>query len=103
MSDATTTLRALAAACEECHDLAQTAPRTCLDDQRRVLADALPGKRWDGHAATLRTMADAVEALEAERDEARAILTECVAEVEARGVDPSLAAAVREWLGVGDG
>lgn len=35
--------------------------------------------------------------------EARALLTECAAEVEARGVDPSLAAAVRAWLGVVDG
>lgn len=35
--------------------------------------------------------------------EARALLTECVAEVEARGVDPSLAAAVRAWLEVPHG
>lgn len=41
--------------------------------------------------------------LRAEVAKARALLTECVAEVEARGVDPSLAAAVRAWLGVGDG
>ena len=36
-------------------------------------------------------------------DKARALLTECAAEVEARGVDPSLAAAVREWLEVPHG
>ena len=121
MSDATTTLRALAAACDACHDLARTATyRTCLDDQRRALAGALPGTRWDGHAAALRTMADTVEALEAERDTLRADLDKAndrLAEAEdlIRGALEEFAwenddgkrdlevAAARKWLGVSDG
>ena len=43
------------------------------------------------------------DALRASLTEARDLLTECAAEVEARGADPSLAAAIRAWLGVCDG
>ncbi len=43
------------------------------------------------------------DALRASLTEARDLLTECAAEVEARGVDPSLVAAIRAWLEVCDG
>lgn len=102
---APTTLRALAAACEECLQAARNIPddTACVHAQRLALMGALPDVTgWEQTAAALRAMADTVDALEAKCDKARALLTECAVEVEARGVDPSLAAAVRKWLEVSD-
>ena len=109
MADPAATLRALAGACEECDRIERNVPDYDPDyddailDQRDILGGALPGDNWCEAAATLRTMADTIDRLTRERDEARVLLTECAAEVEARGVDPSLVAAIRAWLGVCDG
>ena len=76
MNDATTTLRALADACEECDRIAEdddiAFPRWA-SDQRAALMRALPAvEGWPDTAAALRTMADTVDALESERDALRA-------------------------------
>ena len=123
MSDATTTLRALAAACEECLQAARNIPdnTACVHAQRIALMDALPDVTgWEQTAAALRAMADTVEALEAERDTMRADLDKAndrLAEAEdlIRGALEEFAwenddgkrdlevAAARKWLGVSDG
>lgn len=75
MSDAPTTLRALAAACEECLQAARNIPdnTACVHAQRLALMGALPDVTgWPATARELRSMADTVEALEAERDALRA-------------------------------
>ena len=83
MNDATTTLRALADAVDECLRLACThtdGVLPCLIDQRDALAGALPGPDRRDSAPALRTMADTVEALESDRDTPRAA---CAAAIDA--------------------
>ena len=103
MSDATTTLRALAAACEECLQAARNIPdnTACVHAQRIALMGALPDVTgWEQTAAALRTMADTVEALEAEVARLRplrALLEHC----EAKGAVVSLSCvpdARLRWL-----
>jgi len=76
MGDPTTTLRALADACEDC-DVANTTMTDedeCAREQRQLLWCALPGGAWRSAAAELRTMADTVEALVRERDRLARVL-----------------------------
>jgi len=100
---ATTTLRALAAACEECLQAARNIPdnTACVHAQRIALMGALPDVTgWEQTAAALRTMADTVEALEAEVARLRplrALLEHC----EAQGAVVSLSCvpdARLRWL-----
>lgn len=79
MADPAATLRALAGACEECDRIERVGhpdgALACFLEQRYALAGALPGLDWRDAAPALRTMADTVERLTRERDEARALLT----------------------------
>ena len=76
MADPAATLRALAGACEECDrfDRVIRGRSGCDSAQRDALMCALPRGGWPETAATLRTMADTIDRLTRERDEARALL-----------------------------
>ena len=69
MSDPTTTLRALADACEDCDrfDRVIRGRSGCDSAQRDALMLALPRGGWPETAAELRAMADEVERLRASR------------------------------------
>lgn len=77
MADPAATLRALADACDECDrfDRVIRGRSGCDSAQRDALMCALPHGGWPETATTLRTMADTVDRLTRERDEARALLT----------------------------
>jgi hypothetical protein len=78
MADPAATLRALADACEECDRISKDDTPGATDDlyadQKQALADALPGLTWLHAISELRAMADTVDRLTRERDEARALL-----------------------------
>ena len=74
--------------------------------QKQALADALPGLTWIHAISELRAMADTVDRLTRERDEARALLTAAVPGLERdalRHGDGDVLTRVRAWLGVCDG
>ena len=108
MADPAATLRALAGACEECDrfDRVIRGRSGCDSAQRDALMCALPRGGWPETAATLRTMADTIDRLTRERDEARAILTAAVPVLEfdaVQGGDGDVLTRVRAWLGVSNG
>jgi hypothetical protein len=79
MSDPAATLRALADACDKCHEYASIPNDVrCVTAQRMALMRALPDvEGWPATATSFRAMADEVERLRAsvaERDHLRARL-----------------------------
>ena len=109
MADPVITLRALADACDKCHQFAKLTDDDveCISAQRITLMRALPDvEGWPATADELRTMADTVDRLTRERDEARALLTAAVPGLERdalRHGDGDVLTRVRAWLGVCDG